>query len=138
MKDLIKEYEERKAAVVECLEYYAIPIFIAGAIGPINETKAITTLSATTPREELIIRNNTYPRWLAKVFSNSLEKDNLLYITNFQDLSDEEQKLFVDIIRENRVSSEELPKNLKIVINSEYRCSIIPEIRDSIQYFEFL
>lgn len=137
MKDLIIDYEETKAAIEECMEDYVCPIFIVGEMEPIEGMDEITTISATIPKEELIIKNNQYPKWLDKVMNNSFKNENILYIKDFQELSQDEQELFVEIICKNRVSSEELPDNLKIVINSKYECPIIQEISEVIQYFKF-
>ena len=137
MKNLLFIFKEKRAAIEECIEDYTSPIFIVGVLGDFN-SDSVTTLSATIPREELIIRNNKYPEWLYKVFQNSLDGgENILYIKDFQDISQEEQRLFIDIICENSISSEALPENLKIIINSKYECPIIPEIREVIQYFKF-
>jgi len=137
MQDLLFIFKEKRAALEECIEDYTAPIFIVGVVGDFNDSNSVTTLSATIPKEELIIRNNKYPDWLYKVFQNSLNGDSILYIKDFQDISQEEQKLFIDIICENSISSEELPENLKIIINSKYECPIIPEIREVVQYFKF-
>ena len=137
MKDLIISFEEKRAALEECIEEYSSPIFIVGLMSDLDENQSITTLSATIPREELIIKNNRYPEWLTKVVNNSLKNENILFIKDFEDISEEEQKLFIDIICENCISSEELPENLKVIINSEYECPIIPEIREVVQYFKF-
>ena len=137
MKDLIISFEEKQAALEECIEEYSSPIFIVGLMSDLDENQSITTLSATIPREELIIKNNRYPEWLTKVVNNSLKNENILFIKDFEDISVEEQKLFIDIICENCISSEELPENLKVIINSEYECPIIPEIREVVQYFKF-
>ena len=136
MKDLIISIEKTKEAIIECIEEYSTPIFIVGVLDSIDESQTVTTLSATIPKEELIIKNNKYPKWLTKVINNSLKNENILFIKDFQEISEEEQRLFIDIICENNISSEELPDNLKVIINSEYECPIIPEIREVIQYFK--
>lgn len=137
MNELIISYEDKMDALKECLEEYSSPIFIVGILEGINESDYVTVLSATIPREELIIKNKKYPKWLYKVENNSLRKENILIIKDFEDISEEEQKLFIDLICENNISSEELPANLKIIINSRYKCPIIPEIEEVIQYFKF-
>ena len=136
MQDLIISYKEKQAAIEECIEDYSSPIFIVGILDSVDETQTVTVLSATIPKDELIIKNEKYPKWLTKVINNSLKNENILYIKDFEDISTEEQKLFIDIICENNISSEELPENLKVIINSEYECPIIPEIREVIQYFK--
>ena len=136
MQDLIISYKEKQAAIEECIEDYSSPIFIVGTLDSVDETQTVTVLSATIPKEELIIKNEKYPEWLTKVINNSLKNENILYIKDFEDISTEEQKLFIDIICDNNISSEELPENLKVIINSEYECPIIPEIREVIQYFK--
>ena len=137
MKDLIISFEEQQAALEESIEEYSSPIFIVGLMSDLDDNQSITTLSATIPKEELIIQNNKYPEWLTKVVNNSLKNENILFIKDFEDISVEEQKLFIDIICENTISSEELPENLKVIINAEYECPIIPEIREVVQYFKF-
>ena len=92
--------------------------------------------SATIDKRDLLILNENYPDWVLNVINNKEKIHNILVIRDFDKISIEEQKLFVDIICNNCVSSEKLPSNLKIVINSEKKCKIIPEIRDVIQYFE--
>ena len=136
MSELFISYEDKLNAVEECLEDYTAPIFIVGVIGPIHDSQTLTTLSATVPKEELIIKNHKYPTWLCKVNDNSVRNENILLITNFQDISTAEQKFFIDLICENMISSEELPENLKVIINAQYECPIIPEIREVIQYFK--
>ena len=136
MKDLIISYEETKEAIKESIEDYTSPIFIVGVLDYMTETETVTILSATIPKENLIIKNKEYPEWLIKVINNSNKNENILYIKNFHEISTEEQKLFIDIICENSISSEELPENLKIIINSEYEVPIIPEIREVIQYYK--
>ena len=66
-------------------------------------------------------------------FEDSLSNGVKFY---FDKISLENQRLFIDIICNNMVSSEKLPDNLKIIINSNTSCELIPEIREVIQYFE--
>lgn len=123
-------------AIQECLVDYSAPIYIVGIIQDYDDDKAITTISATMPREELIIMNNKFPKWYSNVVNNSLRSNNILYIKDFEQISTEEQKLFMDIICRNTFSSEKLPENLKIIINSKTECPIIPEIIEVVQYFK--
>ncbi|MBR3210831.1 MAG: hypothetical protein IKF71_02705 [Bacilli bacterium] len=125
---------EKIAAIKECLIEYVGPIYICGEIFDLN-ADSLTIIHADMPKEELIILNNHYPEWIKRVINNE-NKKNVLLIKDFDKISLEDQKLFVDIICKNRVSSELLPENLKIMINSNERCSLIPEIREVIQYFE--
>lgn len=127
-------FEENLRAIKECLMDYSGPIYIQGIINNL-EALSLTTIYANMPKEHLIILNNEYPEWLKRVMDNR-DKKNVLLIKNFDKISLEEQNLFLDIICKNTVSSVNLPENLKIIINSENRCELIPEIRDIVQYFE--
>ena len=121
--------------IKECLMDYSGPIFVAGLMN-ISEDDYITKLSATIPKEELLIIDNKYPDWYSKVVKNGHERTNILFIDDFDKISTEEQKLFMDIICRQYFCSEKLPSNLKIIIASDEVCTIIPEIREVIQFIE--
>ena len=61
---------------------------------------------------------------------------NILLIKNFDKISYDDQRMFIELVCKNSISSEKLPSNLKIIINSEEKCRLIPEIAEEIQYFE--
>ena len=127
-------YDDKIAAIKECLVDYSDPIYINGIINDLS-ADSLTIIHADMDKENLIILNNKYPEWLDRVMNNKSSK-NVLLIKNFDKISLENQKLFIDIICNNMVSSEKLPDNLKIIINSNTSCELIPEIREVIQYFE--
>ena len=118
--------------IADALMDYVDPIYKVGDMDR-NNGDSITTISATIPREELFIRNNVYPLWYSKVVNNSNKEHNILLITDFDKISTEEQKLFLDIICKQHFSSEKLPSNLKIIINSSVPCPLLPDIREVIQ-----
>ena len=121
--------------IQECLIDYSTPIFVVGEL--IYEGNDTTTaISATISKDQLIIQNNKYPEWYEKIINNSFKRENILYIYDFELISTEEQKLFIDIICNNSISCEKFPENLKIIINAKTECDIIPEIKEVIQYFE--
>lgn len=123
--------------IQECLNDYSDPIYLVGIIHDYDvDEKAVTTISATIPKEELVIMNNKFPKWYSNIVNNSLRSNNILYIKDFEQISTEEQKMFVDIISKGYFASEKLPENLKIIINSKTKCPIIPEISEVVQYFE--
>lgn len=126
--------QEQIRAIKECLVEYAGPIYICGKIFDLN-ADSLTIIHATMPKEELVILNNRYPEWIQRVKKNATSK-NVLLIKDFDKIPYDQQKLFMDIICRNSVSSEPLPENLKLIINSESRCRLIPEIEQEIQYFE--
>jgi len=121
--------------LVECLRDYAMPILIVG-LNDINESDYVTVISATCPKEEFTIVNNKRPKWYSNVIDNSLKKTNILFITDFDEISIEEQKLFVDIICKNTISSEKLPDNLEIVVCGKEKFPVLPEIMENVQYIE--
>lgn len=124
------------ATIEECLLDYTDPIYIVGLMEENKEESTVTTISATIPKDKLIIMNNKYPEWYINVNNNSLKSNNVLFIKDFEQISIEEQKLFIDIICNQRISSELLPENLKIIINSKEACPLISEISEVIQMFE--
>lgn len=119
----------------ECLRDYSMPILVVGSIKVAND-QYVTSFSATIPREELIIRNDKRPNWYSNVIDNSLKTANILYITDFDKISIEEQKLFIDIICRNTISGETMPENLEIVINGNDKFPVLPEIMENVQFIE--
>jgi hypothetical protein len=127
-------YGDKLEAIKECLIDYSGPIFLSGSVFDMH-TKSLTVLEADVPKEELLIINNKFPEWLVRLKNNS-DKGNVLLIKNFDKISLEDQRRFVEIICNNCICSEALPENLRIIINSTNKCELIPEIEEVIQYFE--
>lgn len=127
--------ENKIDAIKECIIDYSSPIFIVGDIYGLSKL-AVSVISATIDRSELIIIGNKYPEWLTNIKKNSNNNNNLLIIKDFEKISEEEQKLFIDIICNQRICGEKLPEDVKILINSAYKCNLISDIEDVIQYFE--
>lgn len=121
--------------IKECLIDYVGPIFICDDFN-VSNNDLITTISATIPREELVILDNNYPLWYRRVLERANQTSNILCITDFDQISTEEQKLFLDIICENCISGEKLPDNLKIVISSNTMCPLIEDIREVVEYIK--
>jgi hypothetical protein len=127
--------DEVLAIIKESLLDYVIPIYVSGTMD-IKDNDYITKISATIPKKDLIINGNNYPLWYLRVLKNGYETTNILCITDFDKISLEEQKLFMDIICRNCISSEKLPSNLRIIINANTKCPILPEIMEAVQYIE--
>lgn len=121
--DLIKDY----------LSVYACPLFILGNIDDLDINK-YNVVSADCPKQNFIIFNRN-PKWLNRALNNESD-NNILIIKNFDKLSLEEQELFIDIICNNTISGEELPENLKIIINAEKECKLIPKIRGNVGFLK--
>lgn len=121
--------------ISECLRDYSMPLLVVGPIKVAND-EYVTSFSATIPREELIIRNGKRPDWYSKVIDNSLRTANILYITDFDQISIEEQKLFIDMICRNTISGETMPENLEIVISGKNKFPVLPEIMENVQFIE--
>ena len=127
--------ESVMSIIEEALRDYSDPLYIIGNMDRDNG-ETITTISATMPREELVIIGNKYPDWYLKVVKNASKDNNILCIADFDKISTEEQKLFIDIICKQYISSEKLPENLKIIVNANEPCPLISEISEVVQYFE--
>ena len=135
MEDKIKNYLATIGCIKECLIDYSTPLYITGNID-VLVSLATVIISAEISKKELIIINDKYPEWLKKILNNLSKENNILIIKDFDKISTEEQKLFIDIICNNQISSEKLPDNLKIIINAEQKWQLIQEIREVVQYFE--
>ena len=122
-------------AIKESLNDYVSPIFIVGSIEFLKYNQYTSTISATIDKGELIVKNGRYPKWLLPILYNSSYDNSILIITDFDQISTEEQKLFIDIICHNSISSEKLPTNLRIIINSKTDCIIIPEIKEVVEVY---
>ncbi len=116
----------------ECLVDYSTPLYIVGNIDDLNlNTNNIE--SVENVKRNFIIYNNNYPTWVTKAHNNSGNIFNMVIFKNFDSLNSEEQELFIDILCRNKISSEDLPEDLKIIINSEKECKLIPKIDDVVQ-----
>lgn len=135
MKEEIINYVKKVETINECLVDYSDPLYISGKIYDLDKLEA-TTISATIPKEELIILNNKYPNWLTEIIKKEHNDNNILIINDFEKITFDKQKMFMDIIVRNYISSIKLPSNLKIIINSDYKCELIPELNEIIQYFD--
>jgi len=118
-------------AIGESLVAYSSPILIIGNSNGM-ETLATKVIDATIPKEDLIIIGNKKPSWLEDII-NSDKK--LLYIDNFDKISLDDQRLFIDLIAKGRISSEVIP-GIKILIHADKEFPIIPEIGEEIQIYE--
>lgn len=135
MENKIVNYLEKLVCIKECLMDYSTPIYVVGDIELLKSLVNVL-LPATISKKELVIINDKYPEWMVEVLKNASKENNVLMITDFDKISIEEQKLFVDIICNNQVSSEKLPDNLKIIITSNCECQILDDINEVIQFFE--
>ena len=124
-------------AIKESLEDYVCPILIIGNIDFLEIYEYASILPATCNSEDLLVRNGRYPNWLYPIMYNSATEDDLLIITDFDELSTEEQKRFIDLICYNSISSEKLPDSLKIVINAKKKFSLIRKISENVQTYTF-
>ena len=126
--------EKRKALelIKECLIDYANPLHI---IGNIEETgiPLDNMVSVVNTKANFAILNNNYPEWLDKAYNKVNTGNNVVVFKDFNRLSDEEQHMFIDIVCYNKISSEDLPDDLKIVLNSDKQCKLIPKIREVVE-----
>ena len=129
-----KERIEKLELLKECLLDYVVPIYIVGNIDKLNFATD-NIISATQGQLNLEIINNRYPLWLQKAIDNSGNLYNILIIKDFDKISLDEQSFFIDIICYKRISSQLLPDDLKIIVNSESECKLIPKLHDR---FEFI
>ena len=129
-----KERIEKLELLKECLLDYVVPIYIVGNIDKLNFATD-NIISATQGQLNLEIINNKYPLWLQKAIDNSGNLYNILIIKDFDKISLDEQSFFIDIICYKRISSQLLPDDLKIIVNSESECKLIPKLHDR---FEFI
>ena len=129
-----QERIEKLELLKECLLDYVVPIYIVGNIDKLNFATD-NIISATQGQLNLEIINNKYPLWLQKAIDNSGNLYNILIIKDFDKISLDEQSFFIDIICYKRISSQLLPDDLKIIVNSESECKLIPKLHDR---FEFI
>ncbi len=115
----------------ESLVYYASPILIIGDSNGMEQV-ATAKLDARCPKEELLIVGGKLPRWLDEINNKD---GKILFIDNFDKISLDDQRLFIDLISKQSISSEKLP-NLKIIIHADKKFDIIPEIGEEIEIYE--
>ncbi len=129
--------EKRKALelIRECLVDYSTPLYIVGNIDELN-LATNNVISVLAPKSSFAIINESYPDWVNRAYENANNMFNIVVFKDFDKLSLEEQNLFTDIICNNRISSEDLPEDLKIILNSEKQCKLIPKISDVVQQIE--
>ena len=51
-------------------------------------------------------------------------------------ISIERQEILLDILEDNQISTEDLPENLKIILNSDKKCDVNLKIRDIVECYE--
>ena len=129
--------EKRKALelIRECLVDYSTPLYIVGNIDELN-LATNNVISVLAPKSSFAIINESYPDWVNRAYENVNNMFNIVVFKDFDKLSLEDQNLFTDIICNNRISSEDLPEDLKIILNSEKQCKLIPKISDVVQQIE--
>ena len=138
---IIDEKEQLKKlkklmVIKESLTDYVEPILVIGNIDwLLNST--VTIVSLMLPKEEFAILNDKIPSWVLQVRNKRINKENILVMTDFDKISIEKQELLLEILKDNKISSEDLPENLKIVLHARGRCNINPKIRDLIECYEY-
>jgi len=121
--------------VKESIIDYAMPLFIVGKCSLFTEQNA-TVISATCEKGNFVIIGGYTPKWVSEVFSKADTNNNTLVITDIEKIDIDEQEKFLELLKENQVSSVKLPKNLKIVILSKEKCDINEKIARLVDYIE--
>ena len=135
LKDNV-EFADKLSVIKECLIDYVGPLFIFGDIDWLLDGNDITIISVTMPKEEFVILNNRVPKWVSDVNLRMDAKNNILIIKDMDKISVEKQELLLDILDNNQISSEELPENLKIILNADVKCEVNNKIRDIVECYE--
>ena len=130
------EFADKLSVIKECLIDYVGPLFIFGNIDWLLDGNDITIISVTMPKEEFVILNNRVPKWVSDVNMRVDAKNNILIIKDMDKISVEKQELLLDILDNNQISSEELPENLKIILNADVKCEVNNKIRDIVECYE--
>lgn len=130
------EFADKLSVIKECLIDYVGPLFIFGDIDWLLDGNDITIISVTMPKEEFVILNNRVPKWVSDVNMRVDAKNNILIIKDMDKISVEKQELLLDILDNNQISSEELPENLKIILNADVKCEVNNKIRDIVECYE--
>lgn len=129
-------FTDKLLVIKECLIDYVGPLFIFGDIDWLLDGENITTISLTMPKEEFVILNNRIPRWVLDVMKHAYVENNILVIKDMHKVSVEEQEILLDILDNNQISTEELPENLKIILNADVKCKVNNKIRDIVECYE--
>lgn len=128
--------DSKKMQVVkESIIDYAMPLFIVGECNLFTEQNA-TVISATCEKENFAIVTGHTPKWILEVSNKADTNNNTLVITDIEKITVDEQEKFLEILKENQVSSVKLPKNLKIVMLSKEKCDISEKIARLVDYIE--
>lgn len=130
------ETTKKMLLVGESLFDYAGPLFVLGNIDMLMSGYNPTIISATMPREEFVILNNCIPNWVNEVNAKANDSNNILIIKDMDKISVQRQEILLDILEDNQVSTENLPENLKIILNADKKCDISFKIRDLVEYYE--
>ena len=136
--EIKKELNKMKQTFViqESLTDYVGPIFICGEIDWLLENINPVVISMTMPRENFIIQNDITPNWINQIRDKYNNENNILLICDMDKISMDRQEILLDMLEDNQISSEELPENLKIIIQSDTKCNISTKIRDIVEYYE--
>lgn len=136
--DLKEQLQRTKRMLVirESFVDYAGSIFVVGNIDWLLNGLNPVIISATMPKEEFIILNNHVPNWVNEVKSRDYNINNVLVISDMDKVSVEKQELLLDILENNQVSTEQLPENLKIILNANEKCNVNFKVRDVVEYYE--
>lgn len=130
------EYAKKLLVIKESLVDYAGPIFIFGNVDWLLNSQNSTIISATMPREEFAILNENVPKWVNEVNSKANDANNILVIRDMDKISLERQEVLLDILEDNQISTEDLPENLKIILNAEKKCDVNIKVRDIVECYE--
>lgn len=130
------ERTKRMLVIRESFVDYAGPIFVVGNIDWLLNGLSPVIISATMPKEEFSILNNRIPNWVNQVIYNQNNANNVLVIKDIDKIDLEKQEILLDILENNQISTEDLPENIKIILNSDNKCDINFKIRDIVEYYE--
>lgn len=130
------EKAKRLLVINESLTDYAGPIFVFGNIDWLFNNQNSTIISATMPKEQFVILNNNVPNWVNEVKTRKNCANNILVIRDMDKISIEKQEIFLDILEDNQISLEELPENLKIILNADCKCDVNIKVRDIVECYE--
>lgn len=130
------EYAKKLLVIKESLVDYVGPIFIFGNVDWLFDNQNATVISAAMPREEFVILNNNVPKWVDEVNLKANDKNNILVIRDMDKVSLERQEILLDILEDNQISTEDLPENLKIILNASNKCDINVKVRDIVECYE--
>lgn len=134
--ETMKENVKKLMVVQECLMDYAGSIFVFGNIDLLLNDKHLTIISAIMPKEEFLILNDRIPEWVDEVNRKVHEVMNILVIRDMDKISLEKQEIFLDILDNNQVSTEDLPENLKIILHADKKCEVNFKMKDIVECYE--